>query len=204
MSNLPNDQKALVAALPELSVGETDRIRRLVATGSSSYLSADKEVGPFMLFLLGDDIETVAVKTGIPKDILLLTCHQYRWLEKRAAISTKEGEMVKGIERSLLNNILVATYKAVSEEVGAVMAGKLKPSAAQFIPQSMQALQRLMEMVEKANQLVAVGGNPPAAGGGTVVHAQNVQINQAAPVPVDDPEERRRRYLAARASKEDE
>lgn len=156
-----------------------------------------------MLFLLGDDIENVALKTGYPKDVILITAAHYRWREKRDMLveQGKEGELIKDVEKAMLNQLLMATYKAVTNEVGQILAGKMGADQSRFIPGSMQGLQRLLEMIEKANKLVAVGDQEKPPPGSTIVHAENVQINN---LPADaNFETKRQKFLQAMAAKAD-
>lgn len=181
MKRMNNNNTQLATQVAALSPTDGDRVRRLITTGSISYLSPEKEVGPFMIYLLGDSIDQVAEKTGYPKDIILVTAAHYRWVEKKDALvqTGKESELVRDMEKNLLNMMLMATYKVFSQEIGEVMSGKRKPSDCRFLPSSMQGLGKLLEMVEKANKLVAVDkpveSQPQAS---TVVHAHNVQIVQ--------------------------
>jgi hypothetical protein len=98
--------------------------------------------------------------------------------------------------------MLLATYKVFSREIGEVLSGKRAASDCRFLPSSMQGLGKLLEMVEKANKLVAV--DKPAeqqSQPSTVVHAHNVQILQQ---PATEPvtiEEKRRQYLQSMANK---
>lgn len=167
---------------------------KLRTAGASAPLSPDKEVGPFMLFLIGADVEEVAVKTGYPKDVVLLTAIQYKWQEKRDMLieSGKEAELIKDMEKGLVNNLLLATYHKITREVAEVVSGKREDSV--YIPKSIQSLQRLLDMVEKANKLGIV--DAPSVVGGTVVNAQNVQIVQNS----DSSEDRRKLLLASLAN----
>lgn len=177
MSQLPGDSRG----------------KRMIASGIS-FLSAEKEAGPFMLYLLGESIESVADKTQYPRDVIHATAEHYRWAEKRDALvqTGKEAELIKDMEKNLLNMMLLATYKLFTTEIGEVMAGKKLPQDCKFVPSSMQGLQKLLEMVEKANKLVSTE-KPDAQPGQTVVNAHNVQIiNQTTP---QTPEERRLAFL---------
>lgn len=183
---------------PPIPFDDEQRARKLIA--SNHFLSQEKEVGPFMLYLLGDDIEAVAQKCGYPKDIVLATAVQYRWRDKREALiqKGKESELIKEVEKNLVNSLLLVTWRVITAEVGAVMSGKLDPAQSKFVPTSMQALERLLGMVERVNKLMATDVPQEPQKPTTVVHAQNVQINQTE----ISPEERRRLLLAemARAS----
>lgn len=194
---------AVVIRRASLSPDEELRARKLQSQGSASHLSTEQEAGPFMMFLFGDDVEGIAAKTHYPKDVVLLTALHYKWEEKRELLveKGKESELVKNIEKSLLNNILLATYQAINKDVGEVIAGKKQAQDSKFIPQSMQALKSLLEMVEKANKLVAAGNEPaPAPAATTVVHAQNVQfVTNEAPADADA---KRRKYLQELADSE--
>lgn len=192
---MSNHTTNLVAQVAAMSPADGERVRKLVTAGSISYLSPEKEVGPFMLFLLGDSLEAVAEKTQYPRDIILVTAAHYRWDEKKSVLvqTGKESELIKDIEKNLLNMMLLATYKAFSKEIGEVMAGKKNASDCRFIPSSMQGLGKLLEMVEKANKLVALDKPPETQQPQTVVHAQNVQIvNNNGEM---SQEEKRRLYL---------
>lgn len=174
--------------------------RRIVPSGIA-HLSPDKEIGPFLFYLLGDDLDAVSFKTGYPKDTLMATSARYGWEERRVTVmkDQQSGALIKDLEQSLLNNILVATYAVAMRQAGDVIAGRVDASKCGLIPSSMQGLQRLLEMIESANGLVAGNQEPPAQ---TVVHAENVQINQGLPAPVKAPfEEKRKSILQMLADK---
>jgi len=171
-----------------------ERTRRLILSGTP-HLSSDKETGPFMLFLLGDDLDAIANKTNLPRDIIAVTANHYRWQEKRDALALNQtNTIIRDVERNLLNNILMATFVSALKQVGDVAAGRIDAKDCPLIPNSMQGLQRLLEMVEKANGLIATNEQPPA-GGTTVVHAENVQINQGTAPPAKDEFDGKRKTL---------
>jgi hypothetical protein len=144
-----------------------------------------------MLFLMGDSVEGVAAKTSYPLDVLIYTAAHYKWREKRDSFleAGKHIDLVRDLEKSMLNNLLVATWQLINQEVGEVMAGKKALDACTFVPKSMTGVQKLLEMVDKINGMVAPAPEQPTQ---TVVHAQNVQINNHTP---QTPEEKRREFL---------
>lgn len=192
---------------PPIPFDDEQRAKKLIA--SNHFLSPEKEVGPFMLYLLGRDHDSIAVECGIPRDIVLATAVHYRWREKRIAIVEvgKESELIKEVEKNLINSLLLATWRLAMQEVGQVMSGKLPAAACRFVPHSMQGLEKLLAIAERVNKLIAADevsrhkADEKPASATTVVHAQNVQINQGAPEGEKKltPEERRITLLAEMA-----
>ena len=102
---------------PSLEGDSLVLVREKVTLGVFSPLGPERESGVFLLFLLGDDIEGVAFKTGIPKDVIVATADKYQWEKKRSQIlAGEENEPVKGLQKNITNMILVATYVAVKKE----------------------------------------------------------------------------------------
>jgi hypothetical protein len=174
MSNLPVEWKQALAGIAPADV--VRRVEGLVVRGQTAPLQSDREIGPFLLYVIGDTIEEVATKTGIPVDVVYLTAIAFRWEEKRAALA-KQGNVavVTALQKQLVNNLLIATQASILRQVGEVMSGRLPPEKCSLIPRSLQGLKTLLEMVKEVNTMVSAGDTKTST---NVIHAENVQINQ--------------------------
>ena len=170
---MSSDFNAL-ATQNELSLKEDDikRIVKLFRERSVTYLSPEREMGPFLLYSVGDSLETVAVKTNLPKDVILCTAIQYRWQEKIRYLKRDTLNILE-VQKDLANTLLVATYKSILSDLGEVIAGKKDASEVGLIPKNITTLEKLMAMVKAVN---APEGAPINTT--NVIHAQQVQVNQ--------------------------
>lgn len=204
MNTLPIEWKAALES--SASTEMVKRIEGLIVRGQTAPLPSDKETGPFLLYVLGDSVEQVAQKTGIPVDVVYLTAISYHWSEKREELARKGNvQLITALQKDLINNLLVATQASIIRQVGEVMSGRLPPEKCSLIPRSLHGLKTLMEMVTQINQLVASNEtNKPQ----TVIQAQNVQVNQSitpegAPQQESQTIEVRRRAFLEKMDKED-
>lgn len=163
----------------ELALNEPERRRivKLFQEKAVTSLSPEREMGPFLLYAVGDSLDTIALKTNLPKDVILATAIQYRWPEK-AKMLRRDTLNPDFLQKELANTLLVATYKALMDDLGAVIAGKKSAKEVGLIPKNMAALQNLMDLVSKLN---APAAEPNAPAAQTHIHATNVQINQQLP-----------------------
>lgn len=170
------DIKALVVRNElQLEQGKIDHLISLINARSLSYLSPEKEAGPFLLYCCGDDLERIATKTSLPLEVIFLTAIYYRWPEK-AKLLQKDitAQSIQGLQKDIAKSLLVATYIAMQKQLGDVIAGRVDPKSCGLIPKNMQALDRLMNMVNEINE----GPRDNNTGGTrTTIQAQNVQIN---------------------------
>lgn len=178
----PVTLSALLCVDPEL----VEKISRDLSLGRAHPLSPDKEPGIALLFLCGDDLDQIASKTNYPKDIIIATAIKYGWLEKAQQLKTGRDESVLvEIKADLHRMLVLATYASLKKKLGDVIAGRVDATAVPLIPTTMVGLEKLMAMGQPA-------AIPPApAPGSTVVHANQVQINQTAveqPKVIRDPD----------------
>jgi len=197
-NQLPAEWKSQLAHLPDSDVS---RLENLMARGATSPLNTDKEVGPFLLYLIGNSLEDVASQVGAPKDVIYLTFLKYNWLAKKEQI-TKNGmqEAVKAIHRDMVNSVLLATSKHLKEQVAKVLSGELPAEKCSYIPRSLHGVRQLIEMSSEVNDIVEKVDQKN--GGVTIIHAQNAQVNQNTEQPKEEviriPREQRLAQLAAK------
>lgn len=187
MSNLPAEWRD---RLTQLAPTEVARIERLAAANQTAPLTQEKEVGPFLLFVLGDSVEEIAIKTGTPRDVMYLTYLKYNWEEKRTELQ-KSGQVsvISALQKQMVNYLLLATNTTISKQVAQVMSGALAPEKCPLIPRSLHGLKLLLELVKEVNQV----NQPQTTNTTNVIHAQNVQVNQQLPAakePVIDLEDK--------------
>ena len=170
-------QQSLIAAVTTSEIIPEDarkQIESRVRKGLLGPLTVERESGPFMLYCCGDTFEDIAIKTNFPIDVLYVTAIHHNWEERSKSLKIKGKAFdPANLQKDLSHSILVATYMAAQEQLQDVLAGRKKASQCPLIPKNIHALERLMGMITALNS--AEGSVPP---GGTVVHAQNVQINQ--------------------------
>lgn len=187
--------------LPDLSPEQKEKVKRYIRNGMTSHLSADKEVGPFMLYMMGYSLEAVAKASGFPFDVICLTAAHSRWAEKRNLLQTGGPNVAMEMQKNIANMMLVATFLASQQELADVLSGKKEAIKSHLAVKSLSGLQNLVDIVMKLNGMVDPNGNPVAPPG-TVIHAQNVQINNnSSPEEVKSAEEKKLAAAKERAEK---
>jgi hypothetical protein len=181
MTNLPAEIRTQLASLPEV---EIKRLESLVARGITAPLTPEKEVGPFLLYIIGDSLEDVATKTGTPKDVIYLTYVKYGWAEKKNHLSSSGmDKVIEQLNKNMVHHVLVATFKVLTEQIGKVMSGEMPHEKCSYIPRSLHGVRQLIEMAEQVNNIVKDADKKP---GNTIVQANNVQINQQVEAPKEE------------------
>lgn len=192
-----DDIKALVAKNDlDLQPDQVKRLTTLLHQKGISYLSPEKEEGPFLLYCMGDDLTTIALKSNFPSDIILLTAIRYDWKSKALLLNKVRGQTSLEIQKDLANTMLMATWVSIQRELGQVISGKLSANDSKLIPKNAKALSELMDMVNKVN---GVGEKPVPAPAGTVIHATNVQVNQGLPPAEETDADRAKRAIKIKA-----
>jgi hypothetical protein len=176
--------QSTVSLTTQIDIGLTeDKKRDLVSKvkkGEIAQLSSDKESGPFMLFLMGDTLETVANKTSYPLDIIYLTAIYYNWPNKVKAIaemaenSSEKDPMTHKVQKDLINSILIATYIAMQKELGDVISGRLEARKCRLIPNNIHSLEKLINMASTLSN----PAQQATVNQGTIIQGQNIQVIQ--------------------------
>jgi hypothetical protein len=171
-----SDLKTLIQE-NDLGLSKTEVQRLLSINGKQGLapLSPDKEQGLFLLYASGYDIDAIAAKTNWPKDVIMVTAINYKWATKARILITQGNvtNMPLFLQKELVNSVLIATFVSYQKELGEVIAGKRQAKDCALIPSSQGSLEKLINLVSSVN-----GAAPPPDKPTTVVHAQNVQINQ--------------------------
>jgi len=151
-----------------------EQVRRVVSKGGISYLSTDKEVAPFMLFLMGHSYESISKSTNYPYEVIVLTSGHYDWDEKLKMAKNEEGDIGLGMQKQITNMMLVATFVAAQKELAKLMSGEIEPEKSTLAVKGVGGLEKLMDLYKKLNGMVDSNGNAAP------IVAQNVQINHYA------------------------
>lgn len=180
------------ALVPKVDIGllqeDLQKLERKVKRGEVIQLSPEKEAGPFLLYIMGDSLDTIATKTSYPVDIIRITAIYYRWPDKAKAITdmaVDNGEQgdpaMKKVQKDLVNQILIATYMSMQKELGDVIAGRKKARQCRLIPNNVHSLEKLITMADTLN-------SPPEQKikTDTLIQGQNVQVIQDKRPPEDD------------------
>lgn len=181
-----NDIQALVVRndlnLPKERV---DSLLSSLKQRSISYLSPEKEGGPFLLYCCGDDLEKISLRTSYPIEVILLTAMQYKWNTKASLLQkTMNDSGLLDIQKDMAKMILVATQASIQKQLGDVIAGRLDPDKCQFIPKTIKGLNELMSMINGITDKIKDLENPPQVPQAAItVQATNVQINQGSSEP---------------------
>ena len=180
-----------------------EKVRILVDTKSNRYLSPNQESMPFTLYMLTGSLQKVAEKTQLPLEVVGYTAQHYRWKEKREMMESS-GELAP--ERTLkriANMMLHVASKAIEQELTDILTGKLDANSSSLMPSNPAALERLIDLVMKVNGLKQGMLDTPVPGT-TVVHAQNVQINNQLPESSKEPIKDKAAILAEMARMKEE
>jgi hypothetical protein len=165
------DSKSLIVqnnlSLPKESI---DKLLSLYGRGSLHPLSPDKEAGAFLLFACGNDLDTIAIKLSVPKEVLYFTALHYNWHDKHKILNGHDVNMAKELQVDLAKTLLVATSIALKQELGDVISGKIKPSQSALIPKTPKALKETMEFIDSVL-------NPASSAPQGSIIAENVTIN---------------------------
>jgi hypothetical protein len=139
-------------------------------------LSPDKEIGPFLLFCTGDDLQTISVKTNYPIDIVIVTAIYYRWYEKAAKLGLTDSDAtIETIKQDITKTLLVATSVSVKKMLGDVIAGRTEGKDCALIPKNVSALMTMLSALEGKKE------EPAGKGSVTNIKAENVQILNPGP-----------------------
>jgi hypothetical protein len=194
MNNLPVEWKE---TLTSLAPTESRRIIALAEKGCTAPLPPEKETSPFLLYMLGDSIDEISSITGTPKDVLYLTCLQYRWMEKKQELS-KVGDknLMTALMKKIVNHLVVASEVSIIDQLGKVMSGQLEASKCSLIPKNLAGLQALLTMMKEINDISSASQAPVS--NTTIIHAQNAQVNhlQSPSEEKDEPKKSRVDRLA--------
>lgn len=179
-----SDIKALVIK-NELQL-EQDKVNQLLSlisgrSGNSiSFMSPEREAGPFLLYCCGDDLQTIATKTSWPLDVVLLTAIHYKWPEKAKSLQRDlTSKNIADLQKDITKMLLVATYITMQKELGDVISGRMDGSKSGLVPKNLQGLEKLMTMI---NDTLNPQPKEPTTGKSgmatTNITAQNVQVVQ--------------------------
>jgi hypothetical protein len=148
-------------------------IYRASQEGRIHSLDAEKEVGLFCLYLMGDSYENISEKTGWSLDTVAITALKYRWYEKRGACSvTNESEGAQQVLKGMLSNMLAATAHEISRQTKDIMSGKIDASECKIIPKGVRELQQFVQVVSQVYQLESKKDQQ-----GTVVNVNVAQVS---------------------------
>jgi hypothetical protein len=148
-------------------------LSRLVQKGSVSYLSPDKEGAPFLLYMTGQDLPGIALRTNYPIDVLLLTAMKYNWIAKAEEMkkSMVDGDLAS-IKNDIVRMLLVATHTSMQKELSDILSGRSDAKHSQLIPKNIKGLKDLLDMVDSLSDKVGDKGGVNVTGSGN-----NIQVN---------------------------
>jgi len=173
--------QALKALINANSLGlpddEVNTLMKRFESRSISFLTAEKEMGPFLLYACGDSLQAISIKTGIPLDILRLTAMNYHWVEKMGSLGIATQERgVEWVSRDLANTFLVASSIVIKRKLGELIAGKTASDTSKLIPGDIYALDKMLRLIHELYKTA------DSARTTNVIHADNVQVvNNADP-----------------------
>jgi hypothetical protein len=157
---------------PDMAISQIASLKKEMERGSGGVLSSEKEQGPFMLYLLGNNYNQISEQCGWPINTILLTAIKNQWYEKKNLLALNEDkEAAKYVLKSAINAMLATTTAVIMKQMQQIMRGELDPSECKYIPKDIYGLEKFMSVV---NQLHKVHGDDKE--NGTV---QNVNVNIA-------------------------
>lgn len=154
---------------------QVDKLLKVLSTKSATYLSPEKEAGAFLFFCLGKSTEEISALLSFPKEVILLTYFQYKWEDKAALLKKSDGGLktIGDLQKDLTSSLLVATLLAAQKQIGDFIAGRISAKDCKWLPNNMQSLEKLMNMINSLNPAPAPATN--------VITATNVQVNNTLP-----------------------
>ena len=149
-----------------LSDEQKEKVRKLVRSNRFTYLSPEREVAPFMLFMTGNSLEAISKLSDLPLDVIYSTAVQYQWAEKRAVLNESGENPLTMMQKKIAEMMLVATFLNAQKELAKLISSD-DNGKSPLVVRNLSGLQALMDMITKLN------GSPEPG----QINAQNVQIN---------------------------
>lgn len=174
--------QSLIAAAEKNDIGlpkeAIEDLKLEIQKGAIGHVCPDKEAVPFMLYCIGTSFEDIAVRTNIHIKILWATALYYNWPEKRRKIQGEKDFQPEAVLSDVFNLSLVIIQHGIKDMAKDVLSGKRRASQFPLFPKNLHGFEKLLLTLEKMKQIT--GDLPPTVGNnsGTVVQANNVQINQ--------------------------
>lgn len=157
---------------PDMAKAQIASLRTEIERGSGSVLSNEKEQGPFMLYLLGNNYTQIAEQCGWPVNTILLTAIKNQWFEKKKLLDLNEDkDAAKYVLKSAINSMLATTTAVIMKQMQQIMNGQLNANDCKYIPKDVYALEKFMNVVNHLHKL-----NEGSAAAGSV---QNINVNVA-------------------------
>jgi hypothetical protein len=176
----------------DLSPEVITRLKGDIHRGLIAQLSPEKEAIPFILYALGNSWTNISEQTGIPQSILYATAMYYQWDKKLASLRDKSKEFrPEDMLGDIFNLSLVIIKHGIQEMAKDVLTGEKKVTSFPLFPKNLHGFEKLFTVLEKLKELT--GESPKPNQGGTVVNAQNVQINQSVTEVIDVQEDEARK-----------
>lgn len=131
---------------------------------------------------MGGDLETVAKTSGYGFDIIVMTALHYQWKAKKEQLNkifaNGSVDLALDLQRQMANMMLITSYMAMQNEMAKVLSGQVEASKSSIAVKTLSGINNLVDLIMKLNGQIDANGNAkiptPAA---TVIHANNVQIN---------------------------
>jgi len=158
---------------PDMAHSQLSTLRKELERGSGGILSNEKEQGPFMLYLLGNNYTQISEQCGWPINTILLTAIKNQWYEKKQLLNLNEDkEAAQYVLKSAVNTMLATTTAVIMKQMQEIMRGELKPADCKYIPKDIYGLEKFMSVVNQLHKITTVDDKDKG-------HVQNVNVNIA-------------------------
>jgi hypothetical protein len=146
--------KLLDMPAPDMPVAHIDGLRKAVEKGAASTLSAEREQGPFMLYLLGNDYQSIAEQSGWPLNVILFTALKNNWFEKKQMLDLdNQKEAARYVIKQAVNSMLATTTAVIMKQMQQIMKGEIDPADCKYIPKDIYAMEKFLSVAQQLHKL---------------------------------------------------
>jgi hypothetical protein len=133
---------------PDMSAAQVKNLKKEIERGSGGILSNEKEQGPFMFYLLGNDYLQVSEQCGWPINTILLTAIKNQWYEKKQLLALNESkDAARHVFKSAIDSMLATTTAVIMRQMQQIMRGEMEAADCKYIPKDVYGLEKFMSVV---------------------------------------------------------
>lgn len=138
-------------------------------------MSSEREQGPFMLYLLGNDYQSISEQCGWPLNVILLTALKNQWFEKKRILDLgDQKEAARHVIKQAVNAMLATTTAVIMKQMQQIMKGELDPADCKYIPKDVYGMEKFLSVAQQLHRLTEKSDN-------SNVHNINVNVANLPP-----------------------
>jgi hypothetical protein len=170
---------------PDIPNEYVELLIKHVKQGAATFLSNDKEKGPFAMYLMGYDYMEIADQSGWPIETIILTSLKYKWFNKKRLLELHdEKEAAQFVLKETVNTMVAATVQVIERDMQKLMRGEINES--KYIPKDIYSMEKFLNIVGQLNnfgyadkkQVQNINVNVANLQGQTKISADETQMPQ--------------------------